>query len=291
MVGSDQARGIRRSPVELARESTRQVVELPPHALAIYEQGEVAKFLATVSPEGVPNVVLIVSQMPVDPGKVAFGEFMMVKTLANLRSEPRVASLAMTEKLEMAGFKAELEYWTESGEYVDRINDIDLFRYNAYGGIHSVAVLDVLELLPLPEKVSFLKVGGDFAAMLAAGRPAGRKSELVPGPITGKFNGIMSIKVLAFLGEDGFPDVRPIFGVRLSPAGEMRFKISSYNERLGEISPGAPVATNVLTMDLLTYQLKGVLKRFEKRAGVRTGVVQLDKAYSCMPPLVGERIF
>lgn len=277
--------------MELTRESTGRALPLPPHAMAIYEQGEVAKFLATVSREGIPNVVLILSQVPVAPGKVAFGEFMMVKTLANLESNPRVASIALTEKLEMAGFKGEVEYWAESGEYVDKINDIELFRYNAYGGINNIAVLDLLEILPLPEKISLLKAGREFLSMRAAGRPAGGNGALVPEAITSKFNGIMSIKVLAFAGEDGFPEVRPIFGVRMSAGGEMKFKISSYNKRLGEIKPGAPVAMNVLTMDLLSYQLKGVLKRFEKRAGVEMGVVQVDSAFSCIPPLIGERIF
>jgi len=284
---------LRRFPVELVKEAQEKMVELSPHAAAIYEQGEVAKFLATVSPEGIPNVVLIVSQTPVAPGIVAFGEFMMVKTKANLDSNQRVASIALTPKLEMAGFKADLEGWVQSGPYVERINSIDFFRYNAYGGIHNVAVVKVREPLSFPEKVSFLKVGTEFAAMRALGRmgrPEKSGGAQTPLPIRAKFNSIMSIKVIAWLDHDGYPDVVPIFGVKFLAPDELRFKISKYNSRVRGLAPGTRVAMNVLTLDLLTYQVKGTLVRFEKHLGLEIGVVKIEEAYSCMPPLVAERI-
>ena len=279
--------------MELVREASEEVVELPPHGLAIYEQGEVAKFLATASAEGVPNVVLIVSQTPVDPGRIAFGEFMMVKTKANLAANPMVASIALTPKLEMAGFKGEHQGWIQSGPYVDRINSIDFFRYNAYGGIHNVAVVNIRELLPFPEKVSFLSVGLEFAAMRTAGRAGGGKhmgGAETPRPIQEKLNSIMSIKVIAFVDDDGNPDVVPAFGVLLGAPGELRFKISRYNDRIRALAAGSRVAINVLTLDLITYQLKGTLARFEKHMGLEVGVVKIEEAYSCVPPLVAERI-
>lgn len=280
--------------MELLKEASRNTVELPASATAIYEQGEVAKFLATLSGDGMPNVTLIVSQTPVDPGIVAFGEFMMVKTKKNLGECPRLASIALTPKLEMAGFRGDLEYWTESGPYVERINSIEFFRYNAYGGIHNVAVTAVRELLELPQKISFLKVGTDFAAVRTAGRAgAGGKTGGIgtPLPVRTKFNSIMSIKVIAFERSDGYPGVAPLFGVVFRSPGELRFKVSDYNRSsLDGLDPGARVALNVLTMELMTYQLKGVLIRFQRTLGVEYGVVRVDEAYSCMPPLVAERI-
>jgi len=279
--------------LELVREASEKAVELPPHGVAIYEQGEVAKFLATISAEGAPNVVLIVSQTPVEAGKIAFGEFMMVKTKANLAVNPKVASIALTPKLEMAGFKGELQGWVQAGPYVDRINSIDFFRYNAYGGIHNVAVVNIRELLPFPKSVSFLKAGMEFAAMRTVGN-VGRGREArgaeTPKPIRDKLNSIMSIKVIAFADDGGDPDVVPVFGVLFKAPGELRFKVSRYNERIRVLAPGARVAINVLTLDLLTYQLKGTLERFERYMGLEVGVIKIEEAYSCVPPLVAERI-
>jgi hypothetical protein len=280
------------STLEAGTVGTR-TVELPPQAMAIYQQGEVAKFLATASADGVPNVALIVSQTPVEPGKLAFGEFMMVKTKENLDANHRVASLAMTEKLEMAGFKGDFMGWTEGGPYEALINSIAFFRYNAYMGIRNVAALEIRRMIPMPEKVSFLKVGLDFAAMrtrgrLGRGEPVGGVA--TPAPVREKFDGIMSIKVLAYLDSDGYPDMAPLFGVMFRTPGELRFKLSGYNKRLEAIKPGSSIALNVLTLDLLTYQLKGTLVRFDDHLGMKVGVVRVEEVYSSMPPLVAERL-
>ncbi len=279
--------------MELVKDAESLAVELDRHASALYEVEEAAKFLATVSADGIPNVVLVVSQIPAGSGEVAFGEFMMVKTKANLDQNPRIASIVITDKLEMAGFKAEVQGWTESGPYIEKINNIGFFRYNAYAGIRNVAVARVVEVLPLPKSLPMAKVGVEFLAMRTlalAGSGPDAGGVKIPGPVRAKFNSIMSVKVIAYAGEDGFPDVVHIFGVLARAPGEMLFKVSPYNERVRQLERGARIAANALTMDLMTYQVKGRLERFEKRLGVEVGVVALDEAYSCMPPLVGDRI-
>jgi len=269
------------------------VVELPPAALAVYKQEQVAKFLATASAQGVPNVALIVSQMPAEPGRVVFGEFMMVKTQANLAENQKVASLAISEKLEMGGFKGDVTGWTRTGPYIDLINSIPFFRYNAYAGIHNVATLDIKEILPLPEKLTMVTAGREFMAIRTRGRigrgePVG--GVVTPEPVRDKFNGIMSIKVLAFMDSDGYPNVVPLFGVMFRTPGELRFKVSPYNEVVRGLELPCKVALNVLTLDLMTYQVKGTLLRFDKRVGMETGVVRIEEVYTSMPPLVGERL-
>jgi hypothetical protein len=268
-------------------------VALNQSALEVYRQERAAKFLATLSHDGVPNVALIVSQIPAEPGIVVFGEFMMVKTLANLKEDPVVASIAITEKLEMAGFKGQVTEWTKMGEYVDLINSIDFFRYNAYAGIHNVAVVKLTSILDIPAKLPIVKVGQEFLAIRGRGALARGKrlrGADVPRAIRAKFASLMSIKVLAFKGADGKPDVVPVFASLISPDGELRFMVSSYNRRAQDIPLGSTVALNVLTLELLTYQVKGELVRFDNSLGVREGVVRLTEAYSCVPPFCGQRV-
>lgn len=270
----------------------KQIVLSDP-AAGVYQQERAAKFLATVSSEGVPNVALIVSQVPAEAGIVVFGEFMMVKTLANLESDPRVASIAITEKLEMAGFRGEVESWTRMGDYIDLINKIDFFRYNAYAGIHNVGVARITSLLDVPDKVPFLKVGREYLAIRGRGRLARGdrvSGKEVPRAIMKKFGSLYSIKVLAFTDESGAPDVLPVFASLVNPGGELRFLVSSYNKRASDIPTGSTVALNVLTLDLLTYQVKGELVRFKRSLGLLEGVVRLREAYSCVPPFCGRRV-
>lgn len=278
--------------VEGSEEDRERSVVMPSQVQSIYEQEEVAKFLATTSADGEPNVALIVSQIPVEPDRLVFGEFMMVKTKKNLDENPRVASLAVTEKLEMAGLKAEVVDWVQTGPYIDRINNIAFFRYNAYAGIHNVAVVAVRKILELPSRVSYFTYARDFVLMRAAagkGGGGGRGVE-IPGPVKEKLNGLTVVKVLAFQGDDGFPGIVPVFATRSAVKGEVRFKLTDYNRALESLDVPLRVAINVLTMDLLTYQLKGELLRFEDSWGIRTGVVRVDEVYSSIPPLVGERI-
>jgi len=268
-------------------------VSLPPQARSVYEQEEIAKFLATCSADGDPNVTLIVSQIPVEDDLVVFGEFMMVKTLRNIRENPKVASIAVTEKLDMAGFKGTVEGWTKSGPYVERINSIPFFRYNAYAGIHNLALLRIEKLLEIPPKVSFASVGAGFLSVRTRGAHAGKavdRGRELPAPIAKKFNSIMSIKVLAYAGADGYPDVVPVLAIATRPAGHIVFEVKPYNSRVRDVKPGNRVALNVLTMDLFTYQVKGTLEGFKSSLGAEFGVVNVEEAYSCIPPLVGERI-
>ncbi len=69
-------------------------------------------------------------------------------------------------------------------------------------------------------------------------------------------NSIMSIKVIAFVDDNGDPDVVPAFGVHSEHRASLRFKISRYNNRIRSLAAGSRVAINVLTLDLITYQLK-----------------------------------
>ncbi len=281
--------------MELVKDSGLRsgAVELPPAAMSVYRQEECAKFLATGSVEGVPNIALIVSQTPVEPGRVVFGEFMMVKTQANLKVNPRVASIAISADLEIAGFKGDVTGWTTTGEYIDMINSIPFFRYNAYAGIHNVATTEIRELLPLVTKVPMVTVGREYLAMRSIGRIGYARSlggVETPGAIVSKFNGIMSVKALAYIDDDGYPCAVPVFGVMFRTPGELRFKVSYYNSAVADLELPRKVALNVLTMDLMTYQVKGTLVRFEKGLGLTTGVVRVEEAYSCVPPLVGERV-
>ncbi|MCJ7744672.1 MAG: hypothetical protein MUP40_00080 [Actinobacteria bacterium] len=268
-------------------------IALPDGARAIYEQGEVAKFLATASAGGEVNVALIVSQTPTEEGKIVFGDFMMVKTKKNLSENRRVASLAITPKLEMAGFKGDVEGWTDTGPYIDLVNSIGFFRYNAYMGIHNVAPINIREMLALPPKVSFLKVGVDFVDIRArSGLKSGSTSGgvAVPVPVRKKFESIMSIKVITLMDEDGYPNIFPLFSTHFKSPSELRFKVSSYNAGIKRFETPCRMALNVLTLDLFTYQLKGELAGFERSLGLEFGAVRVEEAYSSMPPFCGERI-
>ncbi len=278
--------------METGIDSKVAAVSIPEGVKSVYEEERAAKFLATLSKDGVPNVALIVSQLPGDEGTFIFGEFMMVKTLENLKSNPSVASVAITEKLEMAGYEGSVKYWTQSGPFVEKINSIPFFRYNAYAGIHNVAVVEVEKIAALPSKLTYLSLATDYASLLISKRLlSGQASDKAfPQPVKEKFNSIMTIKVIAVPGVDGKPAVFPAMSTRFAGHSRIVFKVADYNEEILNFPVPVPAAMNVLTLDLLTYQVKGELVAIKNIGGWKFGIVEVSELYSSMPPLCGERI-
>jgi hypothetical protein len=96
--------------------------------------------------------------------------------------------------------------------------------------------------------------------------------------------------VLAWQGPDGHPIAVPALSLRPGPADRMFFGTGALGDRLDGLVPGARVAASVLTMDPMSYQVKGVLEACWRLPWAGLGVIRIDEAYSASPPLPGEPI-
>jgi predicted pyridoxine 5'-phosphate oxidase superfamily flavin-nucleotide-binding protein len=215
------------------------------------------KFLATLNPEGVPNVVPIISLEAVDESTVIFGEFMMWKTRRNLEANPRVSVAVMTAS-EGWVIKGDFQEFQRSGPYFDRIMASDTFRYNAYAGIRNAGVIRVRSVVRA-FAISRLTVLLDMARAKWFARRARRR-------------GVSGVTVPI--------QVRQTFVFSGGPAAPA----------LAALSPGAKVAASVLTFEPLAYQIKGEYLGAERSLGRLAGVVGVQEVYSASPPLPGQRI-
>ncbi|MGC9334131.1 MAG: pyridoxamine 5'-phosphate oxidase family protein, partial [Anaerolineae bacterium] len=129
------------------------------------------KFLATRSAEGVPNVVPCTSLMPAGDGapedRLIFGNFLLHKSVANLDDDPRVGILVITTDLEGWVLQGDFVEWQRSGPYVDRLNNTDLLRYNAYTGIRNAGVVDITAAV-FAFRIPKLRVLADYLLARAA---------------------------------------------------------------------------------------------------------------------------
>jgi predicted pyridoxine 5'-phosphate oxidase superfamily flavin-nucleotide-binding protein len=249
------------------------------------------KFLATLNSEGVPNVVPIMSLQAVDESTVIFGEFMIWKTRRNLEVNPRVSLAVMTASQGWV-IKGDFQGFQRSGPYFDRIMASDMFRYNAYAGIRNAGVIRVVSVVRA-FALSRLTVLLDMARARWFARRARRRGAdgvAVPLPVREKFARLQTAKFLAYLDDDGYPDIVPVLS--LIPAGEQTFVFSSglAGPVLAGLSPGAKVAASVLTFEPLAYQIKGQFVEAERSLGRLAGVVAVQEVYSASPPLSGQRI-
>ena len=248
------------------------------------------KFLATLNSEGVPNVVPIISLQAADESTVIFGEFMVWKTRRNLEVNPRVSVAVMTDSQGWV-IKGDFLEFQRSGPHFDQIMANDTFRYNAYAGIRNAGVIRVVSVARA-FALSRLPILLDMARAKWFARRARRRSVdgvTVPLQVRQKFARLQAAKFLAYLDEDGYPDMVPVLS--LIPADEQTFVFSGPAEPpLAALSPGAKVAASVLTFEPLAYQIKGEFLGAERSLGRLAGVVGVQEVYSASPPLPGQRI-
>ncbi len=244
------------------------------------------KFLATRSAAGVPNVVPCVSIMPADdqPDTIFFGNFLLRKSIRNLKEDSRVGILVITPELNGWILQGDFVEFQCTGLYVDRQMSGSLLRYNAYTGIRDAGVIRVRSVVST-FTISKMQVAKDYLlARAAALRKPSRTDDgtVMPLQVRREFEKMIAVKVLAWIGNDGYPQAIP--ALSLQPAS-VETLVCHTNTKLPQPPPGVQVATNILTFEAISYQAKG-------KWGMRgtTGTIRVQEVYAGGPPLPGGRV-
>ena len=256
----------------------------------------VPKFLATQDASGKPNVVPIISLDAADDRTLIFGELFMWKTRANLETDARVSAAVLTEDLRVWTMRGRFRGFIDAGPYLDEMNQKEIFRYNAYVRVSRVGIIDV-EAVTGAWRRSKLGVAAELLAVMAM-KPlvarrglGGRQTEaMIPPRVSEKFARTHAIKVLAYQGPEGYPEIAPAFSLLPASSQGMVFRARHDNAGLRALGPDTPIAASVITMDPIAYQVKGVYAGQQLTPAGRIGRIHVDEVYSASPPLPGERI-
>ena len=244
------------------------------------------KFLATRNAAGVPNVVPCVSIQPADdqPDTVFFGNFLLRKSIQNLKEDSRVGLLVITPELRGWILKCDFVEFQRMGAYVDKQMSGSLLRYNAYTGIRDAGIIRVRSI-ENTFAISKLQVMTDYLrARFASIIKPGHTDDGVnlPHPVQNEFAKMVAVKVLAWIGDDGYPIVIPTLSMQ--PGGAENL-ICHTSQMLPYPATGVQVATNILTFEAISYQAKG---KWSTHGG--TGKIRVQEVYAGGPPLPGERV-
>jgi hypothetical protein len=254
------------------------------HGLVEALKGEMTpKFLATRSVDGTPNVVPVISILPADdrPDTLFFGNFLLRKSIRNLEQDKRVGVLVMTQQLDGWMLQADFQEFQRTGTYVDQQMRSPLLRYNAYTGIRNAGVMNVRSVrgtFQIPKPI----VLRDYFLARIGGTAVGLDAANIPQAVQQEFKKMAAVKVLCWIGEDGYPVVVP--ALSLQPAGAQSM-ICWRGKGLPAPPQGAPVAANILTPDAVSYQVKG---RWVN--GRKTGIIQTHEFYAGGPPIPGGQL-
>jgi len=243
------------------------------------------KFLATRSAEGIPNVVPCVSMLPAEdqPDTVFFGNFLLRKSIQNLKQDTRVGILVITPELRGWMLKGDFLEFQRTGPYVDRQMSGSLLRYNAYTGVRDAGIIRVRSVEG-DFAISKLQVAKDYLlARLSALAGHADGGIVMPLAVRREFARMVAVKVLAWIGKDEYPDIIPTLS--LQPAGEKSLVCWRGSSEFPSPPADALVAANILTFEAISYQAKG-----RWSASGKIGTIRVREVYAGGPPYPGGRV-
>ena len=245
--------------------------------------------LATITPGGMPHVTLISSLMACSPTELCFGQFTEGMSKQHILTNPKTGFLIMSLDKNLWRGKASYNHSEKSGQEYDYYNNVPMFRYNAYFGVHTVYYLDLVShtgKIPLPmNKIIFA------AVKTMAARTLGKKQGKQPvlNTWTRAFvDKIDNLKFLSFIGDDGFPVIIPAIQTQSLDSQHVLFSTSVYPDELVAIPPGAPLAVFNMALTMEDVLLRGRYQGIKRMGGVKAGVVEVDWVYNPMPPVTGQ---
>ena len=244
------------------------------------------KFFATIGEDGWPNVVPLLSATPWDRETVCFVRFMIWKTRKNLEDRKKVAvcGLGLLSALEVLG---EFTGFETSGDKLDFFNSQAMYRYNAYFGAGQVGVIKVVEEKEWHKASAWRALQ---AKMLSNAEISGNHEPLVmPAPVYEKFRRLLGAKFLSWIDDAGWPRLAPAPGA--FPISASKIGVAGFKDLFSKFETGKLISLSVLSTEPSSFQVKGKFAGMENKSGTSFALIDLEKSFSCAPPLPGEQIY
>jgi hypothetical protein len=194
----------------------------------------------------------------------------------------------MTLAKELWRGKANFSHTAQQGPEYDMYNNVPMFRYNAYFGIHTVYYMDLVEhtgrqTLPM-SRVALAAIQTTLARTLS--RQRGKK---VLNLWTRQLlNKIDNLKYLSYIGADGYPVIVPVIQAQAAGSEHVVFSLAAYGDELGAIPRGAAVAIFGMSLNMEDVLLRGDFEGVQRVGGVRCGRARVNWVYNPMPPKPGQ---
>ncbi len=245
--------------------------------------------LATVTSTGLPHVTMISTLMACAPQQLVFGQFTEGLSKQHILDNPKTGFLIMSLDKNLWRGKATFTHSMKEGSEYDFYNNVPMFRYNAYFGVHTVYYLDLLSHTgkePLPmNRIIFAAIQTMLARTLGS-KPG--KDEVI-NPWTRLFlNKLDNLKFIAWVGEDGYPVIIPAIQTQCLDRQHLLFSTSVYTDELKAIPVGADLGIFSMALTMEDVLLRGKYLGINRLAGVKAGIVKVDWVYNPMPPVPGQ---
>ncbi len=245
--------------------------------------------LATIDPQGSPHVTLLSTLQPCGAHQMTWGQFVEGLSKSFIRKNPKTGFMIMTLDKSIWRGKAHFKETRTSGPEYDMYNDIPMFRYNAYFGIHTVYYMDLVhhygrEPLPMAKIIT-----GALLTILAKTFSAKTKAEPSLNRWTYTFmNKLDNLKFVCFIDQDGYPRIIPAIQAQAADHGRLVFACSPYADELALIPPRSRLAVFAMSLQMEAVLMRGTYHGIRRIAGIPCGELDVDWVYNAMPPVPGQ---
>lgn len=240
--------------------------------------------LATINDDGLPHLTMISTLRASSPTQLTWGQFTEGLSKRFIQRHPQVGFMVMTLNKEVWRGKATFTHTARQGPEYDAYNNIPMFRYNAYFGIHTVYYMDLVahtgrHVLPMSQ-IIFAAVQTMLARMLA--RKA--KTPVLNLWTRRLFNKLDNLKFVAYVGDDGYPVIIPVIQAQALDTERVIFAAGAFGNELRAIPEGVSLAVFGMTLDMEDVLLRGTFEGVRRIAGIPCGTVAVEWVYNPMPP-------
>ena len=227
------------------------------------------------------HITLLSSLMNRGDDEMIVGEFVKGLSKTLFHEKPQAAFLIMN--LAMDFWTGTMDFYdskTEGEEYVT-YNEMPLYRFNTYFGIHTVHYAKLREISER-HKLNLPGIVGNVLRVAVA-------SPLFKGESGDVFNAwtrqhtkkISTLMFLGFTDQDGYPRIVPAIQGKSVSDSRILLTTAPYNKLTQDLKDGARASVFALNLDMEAVLLKGT---FRREAG-GFGAVDIDRVYNCMPPI------
>jgi hypothetical protein len=241
--------------------------------------------LATISPEGFPHITLLSTLKAASETTLTWGQFTDGMSFQYAKSNPKIGWLMMTLDKDFWRGKGTFTHTKTNGEDFDWYNNVPMFRYNAYFGIHTVYYMNLVGQTgkrALPMTAIILAA---IKTMVAKVFFPKKKEPVLNSWTQNLFNKLDNLKFLAYIGEDGYPVIVPVIQAQAAGSQHLIFSTGVFTDDLKAIPKGAPIALFGMSLDMTDVLTHGTFLGLRWIGPHRCGVLKVDWVYSPMPPV------
>jgi hypothetical protein len=241
--------------------------------------------VSTVTPEGYPHITLLSTLKAAGENTLSWGQFTEGMSFSYVQQNPKVGWMVMTLNKDLWRGKGTFTHTEKSGADFDWYNNVPMFRYNAYFGIHTVYYMDLVEKagkqpLPMPSII--------MAAMKTmVAKVFFRKGQqpVLNTWTQSLFNKTDNLKFLSYIADDGFPAIIPVIQTQAAGSQHLIFSTGAFTSELKKIPKGSPMALFGMSLDMTDVLTRGIYRGLKWVGPHRCGVLEVDWVYNPMPPV------